>query len=145
MSMCPSGFSCVITWSSSGCTLLLPSVRFWNLNAKSWAWHRSQYMPIHSSRRMLSHKAQLSLLICLLSRLNTRKRLRVDRINSSEREQNNGLTPMPSPNRSHFSVRRSSRLSCKSNDLQQNRMLGPTAAQKSVRIWIFVIIGSFHS
>ncbi|KAF8555043.1 hypothetical protein OG21DRAFT_1484138 [Imleria badia] len=56
----------------------------------------------------------------LLATLNTRKRLRVDRLTSSEREHNpNNLTPMPSPiNRSHFS----------------NRMLAPGATQKSLNV-----------
>ncbi|KAH0825955.1 hypothetical protein J3R83DRAFT_7550 [Lanmaoa asiatica] len=80
--------------------------------------------------------------IQILSRLNTRKRLRVDRMYSSEREHNNGLTPLPSPiNKSHFSVRGSSMSFGTAwsnciliNDLQQNRMLGPTATQKSVQL-----------
>jgi len=56
----------------------------------------------------------------LLATLNTRKRLRVDRtLGSSERDHNNGLTPLPSPiNKSHFS----------------SRMLGPSATQKSVQL-----------
>lgn len=46
------------------------------------------------------------------SRLNMRKRLRVDRMYSSERDHHNILTPLPTPiNKSHFSVRRLTRLS----------------------------------
>ncbi|KAF8838706.1 hypothetical protein BDN67DRAFT_64407 [Paxillus ammoniavirescens] len=55
----------------------------------------------------------------LLATLNTRKRLRVDRMYSSERENNGGLAaPLPSPvNISHFS-----------------RILGPTPTQKSMQL-----------
>ncbi|KAF9235396.1 hypothetical protein BU15DRAFT_78070 [Melanogaster broomeanus] len=53
----------------------------------------------------------------LLATLNTRKRLRVDRMYSSERE--NGLTvPLPSPNRSHFS----------------QRILGPAPTPKNMQL-----------
>ncbi|KAN0073677.1 hypothetical protein V8E55_012154 [Tylopilus felleus] len=55
----------------------------------------------------------------LLATLNTRKRFRVDRLNTSERDQN-GLGPLPSPiNKSHFSV---------------NRMLNPAATHKSINV-----------
>ncbi|KAF9225084.1 hypothetical protein BS17DRAFT_576715 [Gyrodon lividus] len=55
----------------------------------------------------------------LLATLNTRKRLRVDRMYSSERDQNGLSAPLPSPvNISHFS----------------QRILGPTATQKSLNV-----------
>ncbi|KAG8219207.1 hypothetical protein J3R82DRAFT_25 [Butyriboletus roseoflavus] len=55
----------------------------------------------------------------LLATLNMRKRLRVDRMYSSEREHNNMLTPLPTPlNKTHFS----------------NRVLRPTATQKSLNV-----------
>ncbi|KIK97729.1 hypothetical protein PAXRUDRAFT_824652 [Paxillus rubicundulus Ve08.2h10] len=56
----------------------------------------------------------------LLATLNTRKRLRVDRMYSSERENNGGLAaPLPSPvNISHFS----------------QRILGPTPTQKNMQL-----------
>lgn len=54
----------------------------------------------------------------LLATLNMRKRLRVDRMYSSEKEQNNGLSPLSPVNMSHYS----------------NRMLGPNQVQKSVQL-----------
>ncbi|KAG9309075.1 hypothetical protein JVU11DRAFT_10957 [Chiua virens] len=55
----------------------------------------------------------------LLATLNMRKRLRVDRMYSSEREGHNGVAPLASPlNRSHFS----------------NRMLNPNMTQKSMAL-----------
>lgn len=82
------------------------------------------------------------------SRLNMRKRLRVDRMYSSERDHHNILTPLPTPiNKSHFSVRRLTRLSntvgvicVLMNDLWQNRVLGPSAPQKNVRVWILLLL-----
>jgi len=91
------GITCLVTIASLLCWLLMR--------------HNLIFLGMHFAIAKLYANS-------LLATLNTRKRLRIDHINSSERDHNNGLTPMPSPNRSHFS----------------NRMLAPTVAQKSLNV-----------
>ncbi|KAI9566313.1 hypothetical protein HD554DRAFT_1179064 [Boletus coccyginus] len=89
------GITCLVTIASLICWLLMR--------------HNLIFLGMHFAIAKLYANS-------LLATLNTRKRLKVDRVTSSEREHNNGLTPTPSPMRSHFS----------------NRMLAPSAAQKSI-------------
>jgi len=91
------GFTCLVTIASLICWLLMR--------------HNLIFLGMHFAIAKLYANS-------LLATLNTRKRLRVDRINSSEREPNNGLAPMPSPINKSFS----------------NRMLGPTPTPKSLNV-----------